>query len=124
MLAGFGVLWVLRMSFVMVAGTALSSLFPPGEPATTAGLVVSLVSDAVDGIAAGLVASRIAGTAPMAHAGILAGLFGFMGLRFMDQATGMPGWYAIGFALAAPLGALAGGAIASLLARRGTTKRP
>ncbi len=119
-LAGFVVLWVLRILFLMTAGALFPSLYPAEEGAhpTTNGLVLSLVGELINATLAGLVVGRLAGRAPIAHAGILAGLCGFFALTSMDQVIGFPGWFAIGFAVTAPIGLLVGGLIASRVRAR------
>lgn len=114
-IAGFAVLWILRVLFMLMAGTLFASLYPSGEGAipTSRGLLLSLFAELVNGALAGLVTGRLAGRSPIAHAAILAGLFGFLGMTSMDQATGMPAWFAIGFAVVAPIGTLVGGVVAS-----------
>lgn len=118
--AGYVTLLVLRFLFMAMAGALFSSLYPSEEGAspTAEGLVLLLVGDAVNGALAGLVAGRIAGRATFAHAAALAGLCGYLAMTSMDQVAGMPGWFALGFALAAPLGILAGGLAAGRVIAR------
>ena len=72
--------------------------FPPDDPTRVEGY-------------AGLLASRIAGYARMAHVAALAGLLGLYAMTTMDQVHGLPGWFALGYACAGPLAVLVGGAL-------------
>jgi hypothetical protein len=118
--AGFVVLQILGYLFAFMAGTLFPALYPAGEGAhpTTNGLVLWLVGETVNGVLAGWLASRLAGRAPIAHAAVLAALSGFFAMTAMGELNTMPGWFAIGFALTAPVGCVLGGAVQSRSRRR------
>lgn len=109
--AGYVTLIVLRFLFMAMAGAVFASFYPSEEGAspTFEGLVLLLVGDAVNGALAGLLTGRLAGRATLAHAAALAGFCGYLAMTAMDQVAGMPGWFALGFAVAAPLGIVLGG---------------
>ena len=117
--AGFVVLQILGMLFLLMAGSMFPSLYPSGEGAqpTTNGLVLSLVAEFANALVAGLITARLAGRAPMVHATVLAALVGFFSMAAMGDLRTMPGWFALGFVLLAPIGCLLGGLVARL---RGT----
>lgn len=112
--AGFVVLGVLNLLFMIVAGTALGSLYPQGEGVlpTSAGLALMLVAGVVNGSAAGLVTARIAGRAPFVHAAALTAVIGLQTVASIEEARGYPGWFVIGLVLAAPVGTMIGAAVA------------
>lgn len=117
--AGFVVLNILGFLFSVMASTLWPALFPTGEGAqpTTAGLELWLVGELVNALAAGLLAARLAGRAPVAHAAVLAALNGFFAMTAMGELRAMPTWFALGFALTAPVGILAGGLVVAWRAR-------
>jgi hypothetical protein len=119
-LAGFVALGVTNILFMLVAGSALASLYPAGEGAipTVTGLRLMLAAGVVNGTAAGLVTARIAGRAPFAHAAALTAVFGFYTVGSIDQLRGYPGWFVIGFVLAAPIGTMLGALVASRIRAR------
>lgn len=118
--AGFVVLNVLGVAFSFMAGTLWPALFPSGEGAqpTGNGLEIWLVAETLNGAAAGLVAARLAGRAPLAHAAILAAVNGVLALTALGELRTMPGWFAIGFIATAPLGIMLGGLVASRVRAR------
>jgi hypothetical protein len=120
-IAGIILYPILLTLFMFMVGALFPSLYPtdPEGPQTTPGLALIVLGELVNGAVAGLIASRIAGRAPIAHAGVLAGVLGLFAMASMDQVAGMPGWFAIGFATGAPLGVLVGG----LLGHRTMAKR-
>lgn len=117
---GFGANWFLGG----LSGVTLASLFPAefplGDPPrpTTLGLVLTTVAMALNAMLAGLLCGRLAPVAPIVHASILAGLFGMFAMTSMDQARGLPGWFALAFAFVPPASVVLGGALAKLAARR------
>ena len=118
--AGFGANWFLGG----LSGVALASLFPaefpigdPPQP-TTVGLVLTTLAMALNATVAGLLVGRIAPIAPVVHASILAGLFGMFALTSMDQARGLPGWFALCFAFVPPAACVLGGWLARVVKRR------
>jgi hypothetical protein len=117
--AGVIVYWFLLSLFMGMSAALVPSLYPreEGQSQTTAGLVTILVGEVLNGMIAGLLASRIAGRAPMAHAAALAGLLGLYAMTTMDQVQGLPGWFAMGFACAGPVAVLAGAAIGARVSR-------
>lgn len=119
MFAGVIVYWLLLSLFMGMTAALFPSLYPREEGAaqTTSGLVMVLVGEAVNGAVAGLLASRIAGYARMAHALALAGLLGLYAMTTMDQVHGLPGWFALGYACAGPLAVLVGGALGTRVAK-------
>lgn len=120
-IAGIILYPLLLTLFMGMIGALFPALYPtdPDGPQTTAGLALVLVGELLNGAVAGLIASRIAGRAPIAHAGVLAGVLGLFAMASMDQVTNMPGWFGLGFATCAPLGVLLGG----LLGHRAMARR-
>lgn len=122
---GFAANWLLSG----LAGSALASLFsadfpmpgPDGEMPhpTDTGLLLLTLSMAFNGLVAGLLVGRLAPIAPIVHAGVLAGIFGMFAMTGMDQARGLPGWFAIAFAIVPPAACVLGGYLAKL----GTARR-
>jgi hypothetical protein len=112
-LAGFVANGVTNLLFMIVAGSALASQYPsgPGAIPTTVGLALMLAAGVVNGTAAGLVTTRIAGHAPFAHALALTAVFGLYTVGSIEQVRGYPGWFVIGLVLAAPLGTMIGALI-------------
>lgn len=113
--AGFVVLQLLGVLFSLMASALFPALYPTGTDAhpTTNGLVLWLVGETVNGLLAGWLVSRLAGRAPIAHGAVLAALSGFFAMTAMGELRAMPGWFAIGFALTAPIGCILGGVIQS-----------
>lgn len=120
MLAGFVLLFVLGLLASFTLPALVPALYPTGEHATptTNGLVLWLAAEAVNGVLAGLVTGRLAGRAPLAHAATLGALNGFYAMTAMGELTAMPGWFAMGYALSAPIGCLVGGLVASRVGAR------
>ena len=116
-LAGIVSLGILNVLFMIVAGSALAPLYPPGTLPTTAGLALMIGSGVVNGALGGLLTARIAQSAPFAHAALLIGVWGVYTVGAIDQLTHYPGWFVIGLLLATPIGCLAGAALARRTAR-------
>ncbi|MFO0686363.1 MAG: hypothetical protein U0234_30145 [Sandaracinus sp.] len=119
-LAGFVLLFVLGLLASLTLPALAPALYPMGEHATptTNGLALWLAAEAVNGALAGLVTARLAGRAPFAHAATLGALNGFYAMTAMGELSSMPGWFAIGYALSAPIGCLAGGLVATRVGKR------
>ena len=123
-LAGF----VLNFFLSGIGPQMLASLFPADFPLpasedvppipTDRGLVMVCVIFAANALLAGVLTGRIGERSPLAHAGILAGLFGLFALYGMEQATPYPGWFALSFVIVPPAFVMLGGAIARLAAQR------
>ena len=116
-LAGIVSLGILNVLFMIVAGSALAPLYPPGALPTTAGLALMIASGVVNGALGGLLTARIAQSAPFAHAALLIGVWGVYTVGAIDQLTQYPGWFVIGLLLATPVGCLVGAALARRAAR-------
>lgn len=100
---------------------------PEGETPhpTETGLLLTTLAMALNGTIAGLFVGRLAPVAPVVHAAILAGLFGMFAMTGMDQARGLPGWFALAFALVPPATCVLGGFLSGRLrARQAAAARP
>ncbi len=123
---GFGANWILGG----LSGVTLARLFPAefplGDPPrpTTLGLVLTTLAMALNAMVAGLLVGRLAPIAPVVHASILAGLFGMFAMTGMDQARGLPGWFALSFAFVPPASVVLGGWLAKLAAQRRARRTP
>lgn len=122
--AGFVLLFVLGLLAALTLPAIAPALYPTGEHAvpTTSGLVLWLAAEAVNGVLAGLVTGRLAGRAPVAHAAALGALNGFYAMTAMGELSSMPGWFAVGYALSAPLGCIGGGLLAARVGARAAAR--
>jgi hypothetical protein len=129
-LAGFGLNWFLAGAGAAMLAALFGAHFPPppadGTPPipTSTGLVLVTAMFSANALLAGVLTGRIASYAPVAHAGILAGVFGLFALWGLDQARGMPGLFAIAFVVSPPLFALLGGVVAQRAATRRAARAP
>lgn len=123
--AGFAANWLLGGLSGMTLASSFPAEFPLGDPPrpTDTGLVLTTAAMALNATVAGLLTGRLAPVAPIVHAGILAGLFGMFALTGMDQARGLPGWFALAFALVPPATAVLGGWLARVGSRARHEKR-
>jgi hypothetical protein len=110
--AGFVVSWILGYLYVSVVYSLATPQFPAEERATDLGLLLLLAGAVPNGIVAGLLVGRLAGFAPVAHAAVLGGLIGFIGMMSSDEARGMPFWFALGRIALPTLFIIVGGFIA------------
>lgn len=124
-LAGFVVNFFLSGIGAQMLASILPSEFPlpvsedvPPVP-TTLGLSLVVALFAANALLSGVVTARVAQTSPVAHAGILAGLFGLFALYGIEQARPYPAWVAIAFVLVPPAFAIVGG----LLGKRAAAAR-
>ena len=79
-----------------------------GRP-TDLGLGLVLAGALPNGLVAGAATARFSGRSPLGHAAVLAGLMAFLGMVTSGEAQGLPGWFALGRALAPPVAVLLGG---------------
>lgn len=124
--AGFAANFFLGGLSAMALASLFPAEFPLGDPPqpTTLGLMLTTLAMGLNATVAGLLVGRLAPIAPVIHAAILAGLFGMFAMTGMDQAHGLPGWFALSFALVPPAACVAGGALARLGARRRAQRTP
>lgn len=111
-IAGFVALWILGNLYISVVYSLATAQFPVEERATDRGLLLLLAGAVPNGIVAGLLVGRVAGFAPIAHAAVLGGLIGFIGMMSSDDARGMPFWFALGRIALPTLSVILGGLIA------------
>ncbi len=109
---GFIVSWILGYLYMAVIYSLATPQFPTEERATSLGLLLLLAGAVPNGIVAGLLVGRLAGVAPVAHAAVLGGLIGFIGMMSSDDAQGMPFWFALGRIALLPLFIVVGGFVA------------
>lgn len=109
-----------------VGATTLAVLMPGAFPAQpdestlvvpgTAGLVAMLAMTVVNAVLAGLLAGRIGRVMRLWHGVVLGAILGMFAAISMDALREFPGWFAIGYLVAPPLGASVGGWLASRVA--------
>jgi hypothetical protein len=117
---GFLVATILVMLVTYVAALLLVPDFPEDPQALPTGayLVANLVGSYLAAVAGGYAAARIAGRAPLMHAGALALLFLAMtAASGAESAPGQPAWYPATVAMLGAVGALSGGWLQSRGAR-------
>lgn len=125
---GFGANFFLNGLLARTLAQNFPAHFPPAGPEgetphpTETGLVLTTLAMALNATIAGLFVGRLAPIAPVVHAAILAGLFGMFAMTGMDQARGLPGWFALSFALVPPAACVLGGFVASRLTARQAAK--
>lgn len=121
--AGWLVVMVMGQLLLGVLTSTMGADFPTeeGSQPTERGLALWIAGSVPNGIVAGLITARLAGWAPIAHAAVLAGIIGFFAMSSADQASDLPGWFAIAWIVVPPL-AIALGGVVSRYARRASTK--
>ena len=102
----------------VVAGRAIISAtgIGPGDPTTPSFLATNLGARLLLAILAGYLTGKTAPKAPLAHAGVLAGVLAFMSLATIAglsaaDAVQEPSWYPTAILFVGPLGVLIGGAL-------------
>jgi peptidoglycan/LPS O-acetylase OafA/YrhL len=119
---GFLVAAILVMLITFVAGYLLVPGFPGDPMAEPTGpyLVANLVGSFLAAVVGGYTTGRIAGRAPLVHAGVLALLMVAMTVASgAEAAPGQPAWYPLTIAILGAVGALCGGALRLRSGRRG-----
>ena len=116
MFAGFVVLNLLNFLFAMTSSAIVPAWFPASGP-TIQGLALGFVGSFANAVLAGLATGRLVGRAPLAHAAVLAAVFGFTLLGSLGELRTM-GAVGLGFVALPPLGCLLGGWVASRVSAR------
>jgi hypothetical protein len=114
---GFVVLAIVGILTSMLLGAVAASEFPAGASPTTLGLALYVGISIPNGLVAGVLTGRLAGSAPIAHAAVLAGVIAWQSMMTSEMAQGMPGWFAIARVVVPAAAIVIGGAIVGLRAR-------
>lgn len=117
--AGWIVVMLLGQLLLRVLAATMGADFPTeeGSQPSERGLAIWIAGSVPNGIVAGLITARLAGWAPIAHAAVLAGIIGFFAMSSADQASELPGWFAIAW-IVVPALAIALGGVVARYARR------
>lgn len=122
-IAGGLVVWMLGPLYMGVLVRLAADHFAGDRP-TDVGLALLLAGWLPNGVLGGLLTGRLAGVAPIVHAAVLGSLFGFVAMMSMDQARGLPWWFALGLVLAPAVSVVLGGVVARITEKSRPRSRP